>query len=138
MMTKTFAVKLLNRQQRSDLFTWQKIREIDDGFALSCRADIGNLIDLQPVQPAAIGEDEHIAVRIRDEDLGYGIFVSRLHPDAAFAAAALVAVDGKRRPLQIAACVTVMTTSSSAMRSSMLISPSSSMICVRRSSPYFF
>ena len=76
-MTKTFAIEILNRQQRADFFVRREIGEIDDRLALSGRADIRNLIDLQPVEPAAVGEDEHVAVRIRDEDIGDRVFVAR-------------------------------------------------------------
>ncbi len=103
MMTETFAANSLTDKQSANLFPRQEIGEVDDGLSLSGRADIGNLIDLQPVEPAPIREDEHVAVRIRDEYIGYSVFVSRPHPNTAFAAAALVAIDGKRRALQIAA-----------------------------------
>ena len=91
--TETFGSKSFTESKRSHFFVGGKIRQIDDGFALARAADVGNFVDLQPVQPAAIGKDQDVAVRIRDEDIGDGVFVARLHADAAFAAAALIAID---------------------------------------------
>ena len=66
-------------------------------------AYIRNFINLQPVQPAAIGKHKDIAVSIRDEDIGDWVLVLGLHPNPAFAATALIAIDGQRGPLEIPA-----------------------------------
>src|SRR5262245_48353683 len=41
-------------------------------------------------------------MRVRNEDLGHSVFIPRAHSDAAFAAAALVAIDREGSPLEIA------------------------------------
>src|SRR2546429_9665882 len=96
---------MIRRPPRSTLFPYTTLfrSQIHDGFAAAGTADIGNLIDLQPVQAATVGENQHEAVRVRDEDVRDEIFLFRLHPDAAFSASALLPVNGLRGPLQITA-----------------------------------
>ena len=66
-------------------------------------ADLGNLVHLDPVHPAAVGEHEDVRVRRRDEEVLDDVFFLRLHADAALAAAALRAVERQRRALDVAA-----------------------------------
>src|SRR4030095_15300637 len=92
----------LPTQQCATFSRGHKVRHVYDRLALASRADIGNFVDLQPVESTAVRKDEHVAVSVRDEHLGYGIFVSRTHSDTAFATAALVAIYRQRGPLQVA------------------------------------
>ena len=70
-----------------------------------------------------------------DEEVLDVVLFLEVHAGHAVAAAPLLAVGGDRQPLDVAGLVMVITISSSAMRSSRSISPSSGTISVRRSSP---
>ena len=63
----------------------------------------GNLVDLQPVHAALVGEDQQVGVRVRDDQVLDHIFGARAHADAALAAARLAAVGIDGGALQIAA-----------------------------------
>ena len=71
-------------------------------LALAGGADVGNLVDLEPVDAAGVGEAEQEGVRGIDDELRDEIFFARLHADAARAAAALLAIDGDWRALEVA------------------------------------
>src|SRR5207249_6651205 len=64
---------------------------------------IRNLVDLQPVQPPAIGKDEHITVGVSDEDIRDRVFLFRLHADSALAASSLLSINRKRSSFDVAA-----------------------------------
>src|SRR5581483_1883544 len=76
--------------------------QVADVFALAGGADIGNLVHLQPVHAPGVGENQNVGVGGGDEQMLDKILVARLHPGAAGPPAALHAVGGDRRPLQIA------------------------------------
>jgi len=95
-------LELLDRQRRRDFLAWFHRDEIRDRLALAVRADVGNFVHLQPVRPAAVGEDHDVGVRRGDEEVADEIFVARAHADAPLAAAALIPVGGDRRPFDIA------------------------------------
>ncbi len=71
-------------------------------LALAGGADVGNLVDLEPVDAAGVGEAEQEGVRGVDDELRDEVFFARLHADAARAAAALLAIDGDGRALEVA------------------------------------
>ena len=96
-------IEILHREQHANLLLGREIRQVDDGFAFPGAADVRNLIDLQPVELATIREDQHVAMRVGDEDVRDRILVPRLHSNPTFAAAALVAIDGRRSSLEITA-----------------------------------
>ena len=91
-------------------------------LALAGGADVGNLVDLEPVDAAGVGEAEDVSVGGGDDELLDEILVARLHARAAGAAAALLAIGGDGRALEVALCETVTATCSSAIRSSSWIS----------------
>ena len=64
---------------------------------------IGNLINLEPVDAALVGEDQQVVVGRSDEEVFDEILRARAHADAAFAAARLPPVGIDRRALQIPA-----------------------------------
>ena len=76
--------------------------QVADVFALAGGADVGNFVDLQPVDAAGVGEDEDVGVGGGDEQMLDEILVAGLHAGAARAAAALHAVGGDRRALHVA------------------------------------
>ena len=76
--------------------------EVADVLAFAGGADVGNFIDLEPVDAAFVGEDQNVGVGGGDEEMLDEIFVARLHAGAAGASAALHAVGGDRRALHVA------------------------------------
>ena len=76
--------------------------QIGDRLALAARADVGNLVDLQPAGAAAVRENHDVGVRRRDEQVADEVLVARAHPDAPLAAAPLVSIARNGRPLDVA------------------------------------
>src|SRR5579871_6229450 len=72
-------------------------------LALTRRGRIWNFVDLEPVHPALVRENQQIAVRGRDDQVLQEILRARPHADAALAAAYLPAIAVHRRALQVAA-----------------------------------
>ncbi len=66
-------------------------------------ADLRDRVHLQPVHAAAVGEHEHVGVRRGHEEVLDDVLFLRLHADAALAAAALRAIEGQRRALDVSA-----------------------------------
>jgi hypothetical protein len=85
-----------------DGFAGLQADQIADVFAFAGGADVGNFVDLEPVDAALVGEDENVGVRRGDEEMLDEIFVARLHAGAARASAALHAVGGNGRALHVA------------------------------------
>src|SRR5579872_3510066 len=65
-------------------------------------ADVGNFVNLEPVDAAGIGEDQNVSMGRDDEEMLDEILVARLHAGAARASAALHAVGRNGRPLEVA------------------------------------
>ena len=61
-------------------------------FAFACRGGVGDVVDLEPVDAAFVGEDQQVGVRRRDDQVLDHVFGARGHADAAFASASLAAV----------------------------------------------
>ena len=76
--------------------------QVADVLALAGGADVRNFVDLEPVDAARVGEDQNVGVSGGDEEMLDEILVARLHAGAARASAALLAVGGDRRALQVA------------------------------------
>ena len=72
-------------------------------LALAGGGGVGNFVDLQPVDAAARGEDQQVAVRGGHDQVLDEILGARAHADAALAAARLAAVGIDGGALQIAA-----------------------------------
>src|SRR6185369_5523987 len=89
-------------QHGADGFARLQANQVADVLAFAGGADVGNFIDLQPVNPAGVGEDENVGVRGGDEQMLDEIFVAGAHAGAPGASAALHAVGGDRRTLQVA------------------------------------
>ena len=77
--------------------------KVADVFAFPGGADVGDLIHLQPVDAAGIGEDKNEGVSGGDEQMLDEILVTRLHAGPALAATALHAVGGDRSALHVTA-----------------------------------
>ena len=94
--------EFLHREERRDLLVRFQLDQVHDRLALAARADVGHLVDLEPVGPAAVREDHDVGVRRRDEEVADVVLLARPHADAPLAAAALGAIGGDRRPLDVA------------------------------------
>ena len=79
-----------------------ELHEVHDRLALAARADVGDLVDLEPVGPAAVREDHDVGVRRGDEEVADVVLLARAHADPPLAAAPLRAVGRDRRPLDVA------------------------------------
>ncbi len=67
------------------------------------RGGVGNVVNLQPVHAALVGEDQQVGVRGGDDQVLDHVFGARRHADAAFAAARLAAIGVDGGALEIAA-----------------------------------
>ncbi len=85
-----------------DFFAGLEGDERGHGLAFAGGADVGDLVDLEPVDAAGVGEAEQVGVGGVDDELGDEVLVAGLHAEAAGAAAALLAVDGDGRALEVA------------------------------------
>ena len=97
-----FFFKIADRQDGADFFAGLEIEQALHRLALAGGADVGNFVDLEPVDAAGVGEAEQEGVRGVDDELRDEIFFARLHAHAAGAAAALLAIDGDGRALEVA------------------------------------
>ncbi len=78
-----------------------EIQEIDQSLALAGPLPLGEVVDLQPVDPPFIGETEEVIEHIRDEDVLDTVVVFRRHADDATPAAPLVPVGVEVDPLHV-------------------------------------
>ena len=85
-----------------DLFAGLEVDEGGHGLALAGGADVGDFVDLEPVDAAGVGEAEQVGVGGVDDELGDEVLFAGLHAEAAGAAAALLAVGGDGRALEVA------------------------------------
>ena len=97
-----FFFEIAHGQDGAHVFARLQVEQALHALALARGAHVGNLVDLEPVDAAGVGEAEQVGVRGVDDELRDKIFFARLHAGAPGAAAALLAIDGDRRPLQIA------------------------------------
>ena len=85
-----------------DFFAGLEVDERGHGLALAGGADVGNFVDLEPVDAAGVGEAEQERVGAVDDELRDEVFFARLHAEAPGAAALLLAVGGDGRALEVA------------------------------------
>ncbi len=97
-----FFFEVADGQDGADLFAGLEVEEAGDGLALARGADVGNLVDLEPVDAAVVGEAEQVGVGGVDDELGDEVLFTRLHAEPAGAAAPLLAIDGDGRALEVA------------------------------------
>src|SRR5262249_18823529 len=88
--------KVLDAEERLHALIALQVDEVRDVLSLARHASVGNLISLQPIDPSAGGEDQHVAVRGCHQQVLHEILTARAHTDAALAAARLapVGIDG--------------------------------------------
>ena len=95
--------ELAHRQERFHGLVRLQVDQVRNMLALADGGGVRNLVDLQPVDAALVGEDQQVAVRGGDDQVLEEILGARAHADAALAAARLPPVGIHRRALQIAA-----------------------------------
>ena len=94
---------LRQRQDGGDALALLQRQQIHHRLAAALDARFRQAPDLEPVDHAGGGEEQQRRVRVGDEDMRDEILFVRRHAGAAFAAAALHAVLGERRALDVAA-----------------------------------
>ena len=94
-------VEVAHRQQRLHAL-WAELQQVDDRLAAGRAREIGHLEDLQPVDASAVGEEEHVSVRRRHEQVLDEIFLLRLRRLDALATALLRPIRRRRRALHVA------------------------------------
>ena len=77
-------------------------QHVDQRAALRGARALGQLVDLEPVDLAAVGEEQQVVVRRADEEVLDVVALLHVHPDHADAAAVLLAVGRERQPLDVA------------------------------------
>ena len=97
-----FFFEVADREDGDDFFAGLEVEQRGHGLAFAGGADVGDLVDLEPVDAAGVGEAEQVGVGGVDDELGDEVFFAGLHAEAAGAAAALLAVDGDGRALEVA------------------------------------
>ena len=96
-----FFFQIAHRQNSPHRLARQQVQQAGNRLALTRRANIRHLINLQPVNPPGIGEAQQVGMGRIDDQLRDKIFLARLHPQCARPAAPLLAIGRDRRPLQI-------------------------------------
>ena len=97
-----FFFEVADGEDGDDLFAGLEVDERGHGLALAGGADVGDFVDLEPVDAAGVGEAEQVGVRGVDDELRDEVLFAGLHAEAAGAAAALLAIDGDGRALEVA------------------------------------
>ena len=95
--------EILYREERFHGFIRLQVDQIGNVFALAGCPGVGNLINLQPVDPALVGKNKQVIMGGSDQEVLYKILRPRAHADAAFAAPGLSPIGIGRGALQVAA-----------------------------------
>src|SRR5256712_7127189 len=94
--------EIAHRHARRDHLAFAEREEVHHGLALGLAPALGNLVDLQPVDLAAVREEEEVRVCRGDEEVLDDVLLLRLHAGHAFAPALLAAVRLDVSPLDVA------------------------------------
>ena len=86
-----------------DGFAVAQRQQVDQRLAARLRRTEGQAVDLELVDHAARGKEQHRRVRVAHEDLADEVLITGRHAGASLAAAALGAVGAERNPLDVAA-----------------------------------
>ena len=95
--------EFLHRQEGLHGLVRLEVDQVGDVLAFADGGGVGNLVNLEPVDPALVGEDQQVGVGGGDEEVFDEILGARAHADAAFAAARLAAIGIDGGALQVAA-----------------------------------
>ena len=96
--------ELAHRHQRRDLLVGLDGDAVDHRLAPRRAARLRDLVHLEPVELARVGEEEQVVVGAGDEEVLDPVVVLEVGPVEAPAAAPLPLVGGDRDPLDVAAC----------------------------------
>ena len=96
-------VVVMDRDERGDVLAGLGIDYVDQRHSARLALRVRQLVGLRHEDAAACGEEEHVVVRIADDEPADGVFLSGHHAGDALAAAALQPVRLERQPLHIAA-----------------------------------
>ena len=95
-------LEVADGEDGDDALAGLEVDERGHGLALAGGADVGDFVDFDPVDAAGVGEAEQIGVGGVDDELGDEVLFAGLHAETARAAAALLAIDGDGRALEVA------------------------------------
>ena len=84
-------------RQSAILLAFGEVEQVDDRPAAAFAAQLRQVVDLLPIDLAAVGEEQQIVVRAGDEQVLDRIFVFGLGPLQPLAAAALGAIGARRQ-----------------------------------------
>ena len=87
-------LEVLDGEDVGDRLVLAHIDQVDDRLPLAGGPDVGDLVNLQQVNLAAIREDEKVTMRRRHEDVVDEILFARGHPNPALSSASLRPVQG--------------------------------------------
>ena len=76
-------VEVADGEDGDDFFAGLEVDERGHGLALAGGADVGDLVDLEPVDAAGVGEAEEIGVGGVDDELRDEVFFAGLHAETA-------------------------------------------------------
>ena len=93
---------MAHRNDAGDLFLFLERQHVGDGPAGAGPAHLRDVVDLEPVELAAVGEAEQIGVRRGDEEVLDEIVLARVAAGDALAAAVLAAIGVERQPFDVA------------------------------------
>src|SRR5262249_3963552 len=94
--------KITHRHARRDLLAVAEREQVDHRFAFGLAPALGDLVHLQPMHLAEIGEEEEVRMRRGDEKVLDDVLFLCLHAGDALAAAALAAIRLHVRALDVA------------------------------------
>ena len=95
-------VEIADRPAVGDLLAFGEVQQVDDRPAAAVAAQLRQVVDLLPIDLAAVGEEQQVGVRAGDEQVLDRIFFFGLGALQALAAAALGPIDAGRRALDVA------------------------------------
>src|SRR5262245_17926004 len=93
--------EITHRHARRDLLAVAERQQVDHRLALRLASTLGDLVHLQPMHLAKIGEEEQVRMRRGDEEVLDDVLFLRLHAGDALAAAALAAIRLHVRALDV-------------------------------------
>ena len=96
------SVKSRVDEHRLDPLALAQRQQVDERAALGGARGLRQLVHLQPVDLAAVGEEQQVVVRRGDEQVLDVVVVLHVHAGDADAAAALLAVGRQRQRLDVA------------------------------------
>ena len=95
-------LEVAGRDHRHHLLAFAQRQQVDQRAAFRVPRALRQLVDLEPVDLAAVGEEEQEVVGRADVEVLDVVVLFEVHPHHPDAAAVLLAVGGERQPLDVA------------------------------------